>query len=74
LTNCGDTPQETPGAEKPALQVKLTVPVNPLVGVTVIVPVPVCPGAGMVRAEGFADRLKSARVMVVVEAAEVELA
>jgi hypothetical protein len=40
-------------------QLKLTVPLNPVAGLTVIVDIPAWPGDGMVMLAGFADRVKS---------------
>jgi hypothetical protein len=44
---------------QPLATLRLTVPVNPLAGVTLIAVVPVWPAAGMLRGEGVAERLKS---------------
>ena len=57
---------------QPLAMLKLTVPVNPYCGVTLIVELPVCPGAEIVTGDGFADRLKS--ITVSITWAEVEVA
>jgi hypothetical protein len=44
---------------QPLPTLRATVPVNPYCGVTVIVEVPVWPGAEIVTGEGLADTLKS---------------
>jgi hypothetical protein len=59
----GDNVQVAPGGQ-PLATVRLTVPPKPYCGVTLIVEFPVCPGAEMVTGDGFAERLKSATVIV----------
>ena len=71
LTDAGEIVQVAPvGQALPTL--RFTVPVNPNLGVIVIVELPLCPGAEMLMGEGSADTLKSETAMGV--AAEVELA
>lgn len=55
------------------VQLNVTVPVNPPVGLTVIEDIPDCPGAEMVRLAGLADRLKPGMTVTVI-AAEAEAA
>ena len=50
---------------------KLTVPVNPFCEVTLIVEVPVCPGAEIETGEGFADTPKSVTAREVADEVEV---
>lgn len=69
VTDWVESVQVAPVGQPPSTK-RVTVPVNPYCGVTLRVEVPVCPGAGMVTGEGFADKLKS--VMVIDTAAEVE--
>ena len=71
VTDDGESVQVAPVGQPPATM-RLTVPVNPYCGATLIVEVPAWPGAETVTGEGSADRLKS--VMVIEAAAEVELA
>jgi hypothetical protein len=66
----GETVQENPEVQGGPEQVMFIDPVNPFRGVTVIVEVPVCPGAEMLMVEGLADKLKSVTLTVV--AFEVE--
>jgi hypothetical protein len=69
VTDGDESVQVAPVGQTPAT-LRLTVPVNPYCGATLIVEVPVCPGAEMVTGEGFADTLKSVTLTVV--AADVE--
>jgi len=71
LTDAGDMMQVAPVGQ-PLATLRLTVSVNPNWGVTVMVELPCCPGAEMLRGEGLADTLKSETATDV--AAEVELA
>jgi hypothetical protein len=55
---------------QPLATLRVTVPVNPLSGVTLMVDCPDCPGAEMLSGEGLADTPKSETVTVL--APEVE--
>jgi hypothetical protein len=66
----GESAQDNPGAAPGKTQDRFTVPVNPYRGASVSVDVPDCPGAEMLMAEEFPDKLKS--VTVIVPGAEVE--
>ena len=68
----GDVNVHVAPVGQPLATLRLTVPMNPFCGVTLMIEVPCCPGAEMVTAEGFADRPKSLTVTEV--AAEVEAA
>jgi hypothetical protein len=56
----GDASVQVAPVGQPLATLRLTVPVNPNCGATLIVALPPCPGAEMLMGEGFADRLKSA--------------
>src|SRR5579862_8363100 len=58
LTEAGATTQVAPVGQ-PLVTLRFTVPVNPDIGVTLMVEAPPCPGAEMLRGEGLAERLKS---------------
>jgi hypothetical protein len=63
LTDAGKTVQVAPVGH-PASTLRLTVPVNPLSGATLIAELPPCPGAEILIVAGFADTLKSVTVIV----------
>ena len=69
VTDEGEIVHVPPGGQ-PFITLRSTIPVNPPCGVMLIVEFPVCPGAEIVRGEGFADSLKSATAIGT--AAEVE--
>jgi hypothetical protein len=71
MTDVGESVQVAPVGQ-PLATLRLTVPVNPFCGATLIVEFPACPGAGIVTGEGFADKLKSETETVA--AGEVEVA
>lgn len=58
----GDVNVQVAPVGQPLATLRLTLPVNPFCGVTLIVEVPCCPGAEMVTGDGFADRPKSPTV------------
>jgi hypothetical protein len=64
LTEAGAMVQVAP-AGQPLVTLRVTVPVNPNCGVTLMVEFPPCPGAEILRGEGFAERLKSATLTAV---------
>jgi hypothetical protein len=66
----GDVNLHVAPVGQPLTTLRLTVPVNPYSGATLMVEFPVCPGAEMVIGEGFADTAKSVTLTVV--PAEVE--
>ncbi len=66
----GDANVQVAPVGQPLVTLRLTVPVNPPAGVTLMVDCPGCPGAGMMTGEGFADSVKPETVIVV--AGEVE--
>lgn len=61
VTVTGEETVHVAPAGQPLATLRLTNPTNPFTGVTVIVVVPACPGAGMLILEGFAAKLKSVR-------------
>jgi hypothetical protein len=61
----GDAKVQVAAVGQPLATLRVTVPVNPLSGVTLTVDCPDCPGAEMATAEGFADTPKSEMVTAV---------
>lgn len=68
----GEAKVQVAPAGHPLTTDRLTVPVNPFCGLTLIVEVPGCPGAEIVTGEGFAETPKSVTAREVAADVEVE--